>query len=201
LRSAALVADALGDRVKHWVLLNEPKTFTSCGYWYGIHAPGRRDPKAFVRATHTANLAQGMAFRAMKAVSGRLQIGSAFDVAPMYPFTQSAADIAAAERWHKFQNYGLCIPRCMAFIPSAAGRPTSEWLACAWRRTVAARAARFVGLNYYTPVLVGDALQGNGIPPQHGEYLGHDARRLPRPISLGYSSAGLHGSSCARRAS
>ena len=59
---------------------------------------------AFLRATHTVNLAQGMAFRALKAVNSQFQIGSAFDVAPMFPATQSYADIAAAERWHKFQN-------------------------------------------------------------------------------------------------
>ena len=95
---------ALGDRVHQWIIFNEPKTFTALGYWSGLHAPGRTDPLAFLRATHTVNLAQGQAFRALRAANSRLQIGSAFDVAPMFPATQSYADIAAAERWHKFQN-------------------------------------------------------------------------------------------------
>ena len=57
---------ALGDRVKSWMLFNEPNIFTSFGYLFGLHAPGRREPDAFLRATHVVNLAQGEAFRAMR---------------------------------------------------------------------------------------------------------------------------------------
>ena len=32
---------SFGDRVKHWMTLNEPLTVTSVGYAYGVHAPGR----------------------------------------------------------------------------------------------------------------------------------------------------------------
>ena len=45
------VAGALSDRIENWVLFNEPKTFTQLGYLYGAHAPGRKDPLAFLRAT------------------------------------------------------------------------------------------------------------------------------------------------------
>jgi beta-glucosidase len=54
-----LVASALSDRIGNWRLFNEPKTFTQLGYLYGVHAPGRTDPLAFLRATHLVNLAQG----------------------------------------------------------------------------------------------------------------------------------------------
>ena len=168
---AALLAGALGDRVGHWVLLNEPKTFTSCGYWYGVHAPGRRDARAFVRATHTANLAQGMAFRAMKAVSARSQIGSAFDVAPMYPFTLSEADVAAAERWHKFQNLWFVYPALHGAYPTGVlpADQQSEWLG--WRtgdEQLLRAPLDFVGLNYYTTVLVKAAGQ-TSIPGLHAD--------------------------------
>ena len=83
-----IVARALGDRIGHWCIFNEPKTFTGVGYWQGRHAPGRTDPLAFLRATHTVNLAQGRAFRVLKAAQPKLQIGSAFDVAPMFPATR-----------------------------------------------------------------------------------------------------------------
>ena len=43
---AEIVARALGDRVKHWMIFNEPKVFTVMGYLVGIHAPGRRDRRA-----------------------------------------------------------------------------------------------------------------------------------------------------------
>ncbi len=51
-------------------IFNEPKTFTGVGYWQGRHAPGRQEPLAFLKATHTVNLAQGMAFRVLKAANG-----------------------------------------------------------------------------------------------------------------------------------
>ncbi|KAL7607444.1 hypothetical protein Lser_V15G18578 [Lactuca serriola] len=34
-----------GDRVKHWITLNEPHSYASSGYGYGIHAPGRGGPQ------------------------------------------------------------------------------------------------------------------------------------------------------------
>ncbi|HEX7993849.1 MAG TPA: family 1 glycosylhydrolase, partial [Streptosporangiaceae bacterium] len=37
---ASLVAGALGDRVKHWITLNEPQVVASHGYRSGEHAPG-----------------------------------------------------------------------------------------------------------------------------------------------------------------
>ncbi|KAG0499843.1 hypothetical protein HPP92_004534 [Vanilla planifolia] len=33
-----------GDRVKHWITFNEPYIFTTLGYGFGIHAPGRCTP-------------------------------------------------------------------------------------------------------------------------------------------------------------
>lgn len=164
---AEIVARALGDRVQHWVLLNEPKTFTSCGYWYGNHAPGRKDPLAFVRATHTSNLAQGLGFKAMRAINGALKIGSAFDVAPMYAFSESKDDKAAAERWHRFQNLWFIAPALTGRYPDGVLHPDKQASLLGWQQGDEARVRApldFVGLNYYTPVLVKNAPQGNGVP-------------------------------------
>jgi len=61
---AGVVANALGDRVKHWMAFNE-RGFSRFRYHLGIHAPGRHDigdgsSDAYV------NLAQGMAVRAFE---------------------------------------------------------------------------------------------------------------------------------------
>jgi beta-glucosidase/6-phospho-beta-glucosidase/beta-galactosidase len=44
---ADFVFAAYGDRVKHWLTLNEPWTYSVNGYMVGVHAPGRcsNDPK------------------------------------------------------------------------------------------------------------------------------------------------------------
>ena len=164
---AEIVVRALGDRAKHWVVLNEPKTFSSVGYWYGTHAPGRKDPLAFVRATHVINLAQGEAVRAMKAVDGAAQVSSAYDVAPMYPATSSPEDAAAAERWHRFQNLWFIQPALSGTYPTGTLQADRQAELLGFRdgdEKLLRAAYDFVGFNYYTPVLVKHAPQGNGIP-------------------------------------
>jgi beta-glucosidase len=101
---AEIAVKALGDRVPHWILLNEPSIFTTLGYLLGYHAPGRKDMEAFLRATHTVNLAQGMAFRAVKSVLPKSMVGTAFNMSPCEPESDTEADAAAAERWHAFIN-------------------------------------------------------------------------------------------------
>ncbi len=164
---ANLVAAALGDRVRHWVVLNEPKTFTSTGYWLGVHAPGRRDARDFLRATHVANLAQGHGFRALKAHRADCEIGSAFDVAPMYPQSHSAEDAAAAERWHRFLNLWFLHPALHGTYPDGV-LPVDEidtLLGFQPGDEVTVRAAfDFIGINYYSPWLVRHAPGGSDIP-------------------------------------
>ena len=102
---AAVVADALGDRVKHWMPLNEPWIFTILGYLMGVHAPGRREPREAIKATHTVNLAQGMAIRALRDAKHKpAMVGTAYSMSPVHPVTGSLEDRTAAERWHRFIN-------------------------------------------------------------------------------------------------
>jgi beta-glucosidase len=69
---AAVVADALGDRVRRWTTINEPWCAAMLGYGAGIHAPGRTEPDAAVAAAHHLLLGHGLAMDALRArVSGR----------------------------------------------------------------------------------------------------------------------------------
>jgi beta-glucosidase len=163
----AQVAPALADRVDHWLIFNEPKTFTSAGYWHGVHAPGRRDPLAYLKATHTVNLAQGSAFRALKAARAGLQVSSAFDVAPMFPASQSYADLAAAERWHRFQNLWFLYPALHGRYPAGVLPADQQDAMLGWRpgdEELVRAPLDFLGLNYYTPSIVSHAPEGNGVP-------------------------------------
>lgn len=73
-----IVVRALGDRISHWCIFNEPWVFTFLGYAWGTHAPGRSNFLECLRATHVVNIAQGQAFRAIKAVNPKLQVGTAY---------------------------------------------------------------------------------------------------------------------------
>jgi beta-glucosidase len=101
---AETVVKALGDRVESWLIFNEPMIFTVMGYLAGIHAPGRRDLDAFLRASHTVNRAQAEAFRAIRSVRANAVIGTAFSMSSCEPASDSEADASAAERWHALVN-------------------------------------------------------------------------------------------------
>jgi beta-glucosidase len=164
---AKIVADALGDRIGQWSIFNEPKTFTHVGYWQGTHAPGRTEPLALLRATHTVNLAQGMAFRVLKSAGAKPQVGGAIDVAPMNPATASEADKAAAARWYKFLNLWFLDPALKGRYPDGVLPPSQQAELLGFRDgddKIMRAPLDFIGLNYYSPWIVRDAPQGNGIP-------------------------------------
>ena len=103
----SVVARALGDRVTTWNLFNEPAAFTALGYLDGTHAPGRHGITDFLRATHTVNLAQGAAFRALKAARPNSRVGTAFSMSPCEAASSSEEDQLAAERAHAIINSGF----------------------------------------------------------------------------------------------
>ncbi len=99
-----LVVQALGDRVSDWILFNEPDAFIDLGYLEGTHAPGRKSVLDFLRATHVVNLAQGEAFRSLKALRPGARVGSALSMSPCEPATNSEEDKLAADRAHAISN-------------------------------------------------------------------------------------------------
>ena len=67
---AALVAEALGDRVHMWTTLNEPYCASYLGYGSGVFAPGRTEPAGALAAVHHLNLAHGLGAVAIRSVLG-----------------------------------------------------------------------------------------------------------------------------------
>lgn len=71
---SATMAHHLGDRVNHWLVLNEPMAFVGAGHLLGVHAPGRRHLGAFLAAAHHATLAQAEGGRALRAALPALSL-------------------------------------------------------------------------------------------------------------------------------
>jgi beta-glucosidase len=88
----------LGDRVEHWLTLNEPQVFVGHGHYDGRHAPGLKFSLAeMLRCGHHALLAHGRSVQAIRAASPRpARIGFAPMGFPKLPASDSAEDIAAA---------------------------------------------------------------------------------------------------------
>lgn len=101
---AAVLAKQLGDKIQVWAPFNMPWTFTNLGYGTGVFPPGRSKYTDFLKAAHTVNLAQGEAFRSIKAASSKATVGSAYGMSPAYPKTGSEADKAATARYHAMNN-------------------------------------------------------------------------------------------------
>ena len=65
---AAIVGEALGDRVHTWTTLNEPWCSAYLGYGNGGHAPGRTNGADALAAVHHLNLAHGLGLQALRSV-------------------------------------------------------------------------------------------------------------------------------------
>lgn len=95
---ATCATDRLGDRVKHWMVLNEPTVFTGAGYFFGVHAPGLTGLRNFFPAAHHAALAMGHVGRLVRSEVRGASVGSTFSCSSVHPFSAKTADIAAAKR-------------------------------------------------------------------------------------------------------
>ena len=58
-RYTEVVAERLGDRVKHWITLNEPHVFAYAGHYWGRHAPGIRHLPTANQVAHNSLVAHG----------------------------------------------------------------------------------------------------------------------------------------------
>ncbi|WON93440.1 GH1 family beta-glucosidase [Sphingobacterium sp. UGAL515B_05] len=87
-----------GDRVKHWMVLNEPTVFTAAGYFFGVHAPERKGLGNFLAAAHHAALAQAQGGRIIKSLKPNSEVGTTFSCSHVEPFTSKDRDIIAAKK-------------------------------------------------------------------------------------------------------
>ena len=162
---AMVVFTRLGDRVDHWLTINETKIIAEQGYRYGRMAPGKTDLRAAGTVIHHLNLAHGRAVTAFR----RQSQGSdrtCLQLAPCYPADQSEQAAAAAQAADLTENTLYLDP-----LLKGRYRTSANWTA----RAAGLRAAvkqgdlanvsapvDFLGVNYYSPVVVdsqGQALQ------------------------------------------
>ena len=85
-----VMADALGDRVKRWMVFNEPLSFTVLGHLLGIHAPGVRSRSKFLASVHHTNLAQAAAAQVLRARVPGASVGTTQYFAPVIPSGDSS---------------------------------------------------------------------------------------------------------------
>jgi len=94
----AICAQNFGDRVKNWMVMNEPAVFTGAGYFLGIHAPGKTGLKNFLPAIHYAILSMTAGARVLRDILPKAQIGTTFSCSYIEPYSDKTRDVAAAKR-------------------------------------------------------------------------------------------------------
>jgi beta-glucosidase len=162
---AGVVGARLGDRIHDWFTLNEPLCSAWLGHLEGVMAPGIRDIRQAVPASHHLLLGHGLAAQALRAtVSGPVRIGTVLNLSPTEPATGSDADMAAARRsdghsnrWFLDPLYGRGYPADMIDVYQVEPPVLSGDL------EVIAVPTDHIGVNYYFRSVVADEPAGD--PP------------------------------------
>lgn len=87
-----------GDRVKYWMVLNEPMVYTGAGYLLGVHAPGRKGMKNFLPAMHHSVLCQAQGIKILKGGLKDAEVGTTISCSHIEPYNYKEKHIKAAKR-------------------------------------------------------------------------------------------------------
>ena len=151
---AGVVAERLGDRVRHFITVNEPWCAAFLGYASGLHAPGVGDHAASVRASHHLLLGHGLAVEQVRAAAPRAEVGITLNLAPSRPADPgSAADVDLVRRLDGLQNRWFLDPVLRGEYPADVLESLTEVAGDGWLHegdlaTIAAP-TDFLGVNYY----------------------------------------------------
>lgn len=154
---ASLAVRTLGDRVPFWVTINEPAVIMEKGYVLGTYAPGHRNPAEAPVVARNLLRAHGMGVQAARAASNG-QVGVAVNLQPKHPASDSRADLAAARRADAFRNLQFLDAILLGHSPPELPAMFGEtWCPLSTAdMNLIHQPIDFVGVNYYTRVVVAD---------------------------------------------
>nr|BEK71134.1 GH1 family beta-glucosidase [Kitasatospora purpeofusca] len=190
---AALVGEALAGRVEQWTTLNEPWCSAFLGYGSGVHAPGRTDPVAALRAAHHLNLGHGLAAQALRAaLPGSARLSVSLNLHALRPLTPSKADREAVRRIDAVGNRVFLGPMLDGAYPQdllddTAGLTDWSFVRPGDERTANQR-LDWLGVNYYTPTVVSATAEGTEPARQDG-HGGGAASPWPAADTVGFHQA------------
>ena len=163
---ANAVVRRLGDRVKHWMTLNELPCCIGMGYGSGKHAPGARESRAVLnQCYHHAVLAHGYAVEAVRAHGQKgSKVGLVHNPDSPVPFVETAPDLEAARNLYARANARVLGPIFLGRYPDTflesegVDLPQIE----PGDLEIISQKTDFLGLNVYTGWFVRAAGQPGG---------------------------------------
>jgi beta-glucosidase len=154
---AAVVAEALGDRITRWITLNEPLVVTHNGHRIGVHAPGLTDNAVAAAVTHHLLLGHGLGTAAVRAAVPGAEVGITLNLTPVRIAAGANGSAEALERARLVadatHNGVFLEPVLFGRYPAhapAAVLPPASLIADGDMETIAAP-IDFLGVNYYQP--------------------------------------------------
>ena len=152
---AEVIIKSLGDRVKHWITINEPWEQAMFGHFLGEHAPGKRSPWAYFKVAHHQLLGHGLAVERVRSHVVDGQVGITLSQFPVYPMHPTPKNLAAAHFADLFVNrfyldglYRGAYPddlwkRLWLFKPPVKSGDLE----------IISQKTDFLGVNYYSPMM------------------------------------------------
>ncbi len=165
---AQICFDAFGDRVHHWITLNEPWCTAVLGHGLGAFPPGRTDPNEPYLAAHHLLLAHARAVQVFRQGGYTGCIGITNNCDWREPLTDSAADRDAAERAVEFFYAWFTDPVVFGDYPKVMrerlGKRLPEFTAP--EKAMLKGSSDFLGLNHYSTLYASATpVDGNDIGP------------------------------------
>jgi len=149
---AEIILKSLGDRVKHWITLNEPWEHAFFGHFVGEHAPGVTNPWTYFKVAHHELLGHGLAVERVRAFVPDAQVGITLSQFPIYPYADTPQNQEAARFADLFMNRFYLDGLYKGQYPEALFQrmwPFRPKIAADDMKVIA-RPFDFLGVNYYT---------------------------------------------------
>jgi beta-glucosidase len=152
----ALMADTLGDRVRNWMIFNEPLSFLVFGQLVGLQPPRRFGLRSFLSSLHHVNLCQAIGAAAIRARVPDSVVGTTHYMSPLMRTGNTRMNVVAERGGDAFvnraylePNLGLGYPvddcRLLGGIERHIRTGDDELIRVDWD---------FLGVQYYTRLKV-----------------------------------------------
>ncbi|KAL8542391.1 hypothetical protein ACS0TY_003310 [Phlomoides rotata] len=202
---ADLCFHEFGDRIKHWITLNEPYTFTNYGYNEGILAPGRCSNRSICSqgnsstepyiVAHNLLLSHAAAVKLYKEkyqVAQNGEIGITLFSHWFVPYSNSRLDFKAARRALDFMYGWFIDPIVHGIYPKIMQSVVGNRLPTFTKEQGAMLKGSFdfLGLNYYTAFYAAHAIsrQSNSSSTDNTARLSSTRNGVPIGESTGTSN-------------
>lgn len=149
-----VVVEALSDRVKWWMPMNEPQCFIMNGYMQGAHAPFKHNYLALSKLTRNCMLAHAESVKVIRKYAKiKPQVGIVMAAGCFVPEDETTEKVEEARKKSMEMGMGLMSNRWW-MDPMLAGKPVRAYGVYSSKEKDMAEIAQpldFVGLNIYTP--------------------------------------------------